>query len=110
VHEELLDQGKLVLAVHYAEWSLTSSLCVRTGPLTNPSANRLMKEATIVPLYTDHTSFSHEAQEAVQAVGRIVVPMTALYFPGERPAHLFPELLREPDFSKALKEIIARTE
>jgi hypothetical protein len=46
----------------------------------------------------------------VQAVGRIAVPMTALYFPGERPAHLFPELLREPDFFKALKEIIARTE
>ncbi|MFP6866919.1 MAG: hypothetical protein VCA35_13320, partial [Roseibacillus sp.] len=86
------------------------SLCVRTGPLTNPAINRLMKDATIDPLHADHTSFSHEAQEAVQALGRIAVPMTAHYFPGERPAHLFAELLREPDFSKALKEIIARTE
>lgn len=92
--DDLLAEGKPVFIDFTADWCLTCKYNERVA-INVPAVRTRLAELGITPVKADWTNANPEITAALRALGRVGVPVYALYPAGQREPILLPEILTE---------------
>ena len=91
----------------YASWDVSGLLSLRSV-LQQPEISRRLAQHDAHLLLADFTNYNEEIANLLDELQLGSVPQTVLFFPDERPPHIFPALLRRESFLTTIDRLLAK--